>query len=173
MKMTMSLLLISLGFGFSAQATLQTVPSVDLSRYAGTWYQIARNPLFFEGNCFCSQQKLSAQADGNIGVYNSCNDGAVNGPLKVITGVAMSEDATNAKLTVDFNLPQKGEYWVIGLGDNYEYAVVSDPSMKSLYILSKTPTLAQNLLDKALATAAAQLDTSKLIMTVQQGCTYP
>ncbi len=54
-----------------SMADLQTVPSVDLTQYAGRWYQIARNPLVFEGDCYCSQQTLTALNDGRVGVFNS------------------------------------------------------------------------------------------------------
>lgn len=153
---------------------LQTVDYVDVSKYLGTWYQIARNPLFFEGNCACSRQVLSTTSDSKIQVYNSCNDVTVTGPLREISGFATNEDPmSNSKFKVDFGLPKKGDYWIIGLGTNYEYAVVSDPSRRSLYILSKTPTLDPILFNEALAKASSQLDTSKLIMTIQQQCQYP
>jgi apolipoprotein D and lipocalin family protein len=74
---------------------------------------------------------------------------------------------------VDFNLPHTGQCWIIGVDSQYRYAVVSDPSKQSLYVLSKTPTLEPALYAEAVATAALQLDTSKLILTEQMGCTYP
>jgi apolipoprotein D and lipocalin family protein len=172
-RVTLSTILLSL-FAAMAFADLQTVPQVDVSRYVGTWYSIAKNPLFFQKGCVCSQQKLSLLPDGTVGVYNSCNIGSITGPLNSIEGIATSTDPlTNAKFVVDFNLPNKGDYWIIGLDIDYRYAVVSDPSMKSLYILSKTPTLSEDLYNQAVAEAAKQVDTSKLEMTLQQGCTYP
>lgn len=156
-------------------APLETVPYVDVKSYLGTWYQIARNPLPFEGDCACSQQTLGLDAAlGRVTVYNSCNDKIPAGALREIRGFAINDDpATNARFTVDFGLPQKGQYWIIGLGANYEYAVVSDPSRRSLYILSKTPTLDPVLYAEALGKAQAQLDTSKLLTTEHSGCTYP
>lgn len=158
----------------AARAELKTVSYVDANKYLTTWYQIARNPLFFEANCTCSRQVLGALPDGKISVYNSCHDTKVEGPVREIRGTAVNENpATNARFQVDFGLPQKGEYWIIGLDSQYRYAVVSDPSMKSLYILSTTPTLDAGLYAQAVAEAAAQVDTSKLQMTIQTGCTYP
>ena len=157
-----------------AQTALKTVPFVDVSRYLTTWYQISHNPMIFEGVCVCARQVLSAGANGNVAVYNSCNDKTINGPIRDIRGTAVSEDpATNARFTVDFGLPHKGEYWIIGLDPQYRYAVVSDPSKKSLYILSQTPTLPPDLYQAAFAEAAAQVDTSHLEVTTQAGCTYP
>lgn len=158
---------------FAAFAQLRTVPFVDVGRYAGAWYQIARNPLIFEGNCICSRQVLSGQEDGNVGVYNSCND-PMSGELREIRGVAISNDPmTNSSFTVDFGLPHKGQYWIIGLADDYRYAVVSDPSKLSLYILSKTPTMSAEDYATAVAIAAEQVDVSRLVLTPQVGCEYP
>lgn len=168
------LLLMTVLLPWTANAELKTVPYVDVSRYLGDWYQISRNLLPFEGDCYCARQRLTLRDDGNVGVYNSCNDGSVNGPVRDISGFATNDDpATNAKFTVDFNLPQKGKYWVIGLADDYSYAIVSDPSMRSLYILSKTPSLSAALYEEAVKKAAEQVDTSKLLPTVHEGCTYP
>jgi len=159
---------------FSARAELETVPFVDVGRYLGDWYQIARNPLAFEGDCYCARQRLSLREDGNVGVYNSCNDAGINGPLREISGFATNDDPkSNSKFTVDFDLPHKGQYWIIGLDKDYRYAVVSDPSLKSLYILSKTPALSQELYNEATGLASRQLDISKLRGTVQLGCSYP
>ncbi len=155
-------------------AALQTVPYVDPAQYLGTWYQIARNPLFFERGCVCSRQVLSAEASGQIGIYNTCNDQTPTGRLQEILGTAVNDDpATNARFTVDFGLPNKGQYWIIALDPQYRYAVVSDPSLKSLYILSKTPDLAAGLYDEAVKQAAAQVNTSQLQKTLQMGCNYP
>ncbi len=167
-------LLISLVLSPIASQALETVPYVDVQQYVGTWYQIARNPLFFENGCVCSQQKLSLKPDGTVGVFNSCNDGTINGPLKIIEGYAVNQDpVSNSKFLVDFNLPNKGDYWIIGLDPQYRYAVVSDPSKLSLYILSKTPELDPVLYQEAVSKAQEQVNTDKLLMTVQQGCTYP
>lgn len=174
MKTKMLLVLVML-LSFNAFADeLKTVPYVDVSRYLGNWYQIARNPMQFENGCVCSRQNLSVRAEGGVAVYNTCNRDSANGNLMEIRGVATSDDpVSNAKFTVDFNLPFKGKYWVIGVDSDYRWAVVSEPSKKALYILSKTPTLAADLKEAALAKAAEQVDTSKLYFTPQLGCTYP
>lgn len=154
---------------------LETVPFVDVKSYLGTWYQIARNPLPFDNDCACTQQTLGLDSIKNhVTVFNSCNDKTPAGVLQEIRGIAISDDpVSNARFTVDFGLPQKGQYWIIGLGANYEYAVVSDPSRRSLFILSKTPTLDPALYTEALGKAQAQIDISKLLFTEQTGCSYP
>jgi len=180
MKIIMSCLVLALTIATVSRAhadgtELKTVQYVDVQKYLGTWYQIAHIPAPFEGgNCSCARQVLTARPDGLVGVYNSCNDGGPNGELREIRGEAYNDDpATNSKFTIDFHLPHKGTYWIIGLASDYSYAVVSDQTKYSLYILSKTPTLSADLYNEAMAKAALQLDTSKVVMTEQTGCKYP
>jgi apolipoprotein D and lipocalin family protein len=165
--------MISLLFSVLAFANLETVDFVDPARYVGNWYQVAGNPMPFEPkNCECALQSLSL-SDRGIEVLNTCQAGGVGGPVNSIRGVARPEDSTNAKLEVDFGLPRKGKYWVIGLDPDYRWAVVSDPSKYSLYILSKTPELPEELFNQALEVAKKQLDLSRLRKNIHTGCSYP
>lgn len=165
---------VGLTAGSATASTIETLPHVDVGRYIGRWFQIARNPLPFEGDCACSQQTLTPTAiAGTVAVHNSCNDKTPLGPLREIRGTASVIDATNSKLSVDFGFPRKGEYWIIAVGANYEYAVVTDSVGNSLYILSKTPQLDPQLEAEARSAAARQVDTSKLLVTDQNQCVYP
>lgn len=168
-------LVAMIAFSVDAIAEPVTVPVVDLAQYVGRWYQISANPTPFQVGCHCSQQTLTAQADGNVAVYNSCNLTAIDGKLTDIRGVATSTDkATNARFTVDFNLPWNGDYWIVGLAPDYSWAAVSDSKGDVLYILAKAPTMTPEAYNAAVtAAAAARVDTSKLEQTVQLGCTYP
>lgn len=133
------------------------VPSVDPSRYVGTWYEIARYPTSFQADCASSTANYTAQPDGTIGVLNTClaADGSV---VSTIEGSATIVDpTTNAKLTVNFpSVPVPAPYWIIDLGQDYEYAVVSDPTRLTLFILSRTPTLEPLMLDGILSRLEAQ-----------------
>ena len=84
--------------------TLQTVPHVDLDRYLGTWYEIARYPHRFQAGCVASTARYTRNPDGRIRVENECREGALNGPVRRVTGVArvVSTEPSNAKLTVEF-----------------------------------------------------------------------
>ena len=160
----------------AARAEPQTVPYVDLTKYVGDWYQISHIPMIFEGgNCACARQRLTADTKPNVvDVFNSCNTGDARGEPKTIKGEATNQDLkTNAKFLVDFHMGFLGTYWVIGLDPDYRYAVVTDKDEMSLYILSKTPTLSPELYQEAVALAAKQMDTSKLVMTDQKDCSYP
>jgi apolipoprotein D and lipocalin family protein len=144
---------------------LDTVPNVDLSRYTGKWYEIAHYPTFFQAGCASSTAEYTANADGTIGVFNTClaADGSVN---STIQGTARVVDpTTNAKLKVSFpGIPFRGDYWIIQLGDNYEYAVVGEPTRSTLFILNRTPTLDQDTLNGILARLTDQgYDPARLI----------
>ena len=161
----------ALGNRGAAQSEVKTVEFVELSRYAGTWYQIARNPIIFEWGCECSRQVLTPKDNGLIDVYNTCNFRSPQGYMREIRGTARVVDASsNAKLEVDFGLPWKGDYWVIALDPDYRWAVVTDARKWSLYVLSKTPSLEPELYQEALRQASQQVDTSRLYMTTQEGC---
>ncbi len=168
-------LFVSLVTFAQMQIDLKTVSYVDPLKYIGRWYQISHNQLPFEpANCLCAQQTLGLNTDGTLSVYNSCRKDSVTGDLFEIRGFAVNDDvSSNSKFAVDFNLPKKGQYWIIGLAADYSWAVVSDPSRRSLYVLSKTPTLANDDYQKAVLEAATQLDISKLKMTDQNQCQYP
>ncbi len=121
---------------------LQTVARVDLDRYLGTWSEIAAFPQSFQRGCTGSMATYSRRGDGGIDVVNRCRKGSLDGEEKVARGRARVVDrATGAKLEVSFFRPFWGDYWIVDLGDAYEYAVVGHPSRDYLWILSRTPTL--------------------------------
>lgn len=112
----------------STGSALRTVSSVDLSRYSGTWYEIARYPNRFQRDC---QSDTTAE-------YTIRKDGKV----KTARGTAkVADKATNAKLKVTFFWPFYGDYWIIGLSPDYRYAIVGEPNRKYLWILSRTPDM--------------------------------
>jgi apolipoprotein D and lipocalin family protein len=170
-----TLILSIAAFSSSAMAfaKIETVPSVNLGRFAGAWYEIARNPIIFEPKCACARQLLSPLPDAKISVLNTCNKDTADGKLTEISGTAEASDETNSKLAVDFGFPWKGQYWIIALAPDYSYAAVTDSWGYSLYILSKTPTLDAASYQAALDAAQAQVSIKRLVVTDQTGCTYP
>lgn len=125
---------------------LQTVEYVDLDRYLGTWYEIARYEHRFQKECKASQATYAKREDGRISVLNECV--TFDGKTKEAKGVARVVDkATNSKLEVSFFGPIWGDYWVIMLDDAYSYAVIGHPSRKYLWLLSRTPKIPQEKLD--------------------------
>lgn len=117
---------------------LQTVPNVDLNKYAGKWYEIASYPQIFQKGCHCTTAEYTPSEKGFMIVENRCNRDSVNGKQSYIKGKAFVEkNSGNAKLKVQFFWPFKAKYWIIDLADDYSYAVVSHPNKKYLWILSR------------------------------------
>jgi len=122
------------------------VERVDLQRYAGLWYEIAKIPNTFQRKCAGrTTAQYELREDGKIGVVNQCIKS--DGKAIEAKGIAKIVDTiTNAKLKVSFvNLLGWrlfwGDYWIIGLDENYRWAVVGHPQRKYGWILSRTPTL--------------------------------
>lgn len=125
---------------------LEVVEKVDLGSYTGRWYEIARYPNSFERGCVGVTADYSLRQDGRINVLNTCVEGNLDGDVRTIQGIArVVDEETNAKLAVTFFGPFEGDYWILELGNDYEYAVVGDPSRKFLWILSREPVLDDGL----------------------------
>ncbi len=148
---------------------LEVVPYVDLERYVGTWYEIARFPHRFQKDCLGSKATYTLLEDGKIGVINQCYKGSLQGEISSVQGKAWVVDKkTNAKLKVRFFWPFTGDYWIIDLGEKYGYAVVGHPQRRYLWILSRTPEMDEDLYDRILKRLNEQFyDISKLIKTPQ------
>ena len=153
----------------------QTVPYVDLDRYTGLWYQIAAYPQFFSRDLVAITAQYSLNEDGTVAVFNRGLEGDFDGEESTIEGTArVVDEETNAKLAVRFDFPLgqlfEGEYWIIALDeDDYSYAVVSDSTKRSLFILSRTPSMDQQVQDDILADLEVRgYDLDKLEYTPQQ-----
>ena len=149
---------------------LQTVPYVDLKKYAGKWYEIATYPQFFQKGCHCTTAEYTWTEHGYVIVENRCNKERVLGPVSYIKGKAFVEAGSgNAKLKVQFFWPFRGKYWIIELAEDYSYAVVSHPNKKYLWILSRTSTMEESLYQKILSSLQSKgFDLSKLQKTVHR-----
>jgi apolipoprotein D and lipocalin family protein len=141
---------------------LTTVASVDVPRYMGTWYEIAKYPNWFQKKCVSSTSATySLQADGQVQVLNRCK--TANGEWSEALGQARQLGHANSpRLQVRFApawlsfLPMVwGNYWIIDLDPQYQWVVVSEPNREYLWILSRTPELPaaayQSLQDKLAA----------------------
>ena len=131
-------------YGAEEPARPSTVASVDLSRYVGKWYEIARIPNRFQKDCVGNvMATYRIREDGRLDVLNECEQ--KGGTIKKAEGIAKIVDpSTNAKLKVSFvsffgYRPFWGDYWIVGLGPDYEYADVGSPDRKYGWILSRDP----------------------------------
>jgi apolipoprotein D and lipocalin family protein len=127
---------------------VQTVSTVDVKRYAGKWYEIARYPSKFQKKCVGNSTATYAmKPDGKIAVVNQCvlKDGAIG---KAEGEARIMDIASNAKFEMSFAPRFKSflsadwdDYWVVDLDENYQYAAASDPKRENLWILSRTPEM--------------------------------
>lgn len=146
-------------------AVPEPAKSVDIDRYLGKWYEIARYEQGFQKGCEGVTADYTLRDDGKISVVNSCRkeDGKIttaNGRAKIV------DDPTGAKLKVSFFGPFYGDYWVLDRADDYSWAIVGEPAGRYLWLLSRTPDLSASD-QAALYSRAAMMgyDTSYLRLT--------
>jgi apolipoprotein D and lipocalin family protein len=134
--------------GLESRRPLQTVASVDLARYAGTWHEMARLPMWFQRHCIDSKAIYTVRPDSKIGVHNECVTDA--GGLDQVDGIATIVDTqTNAKLAVTFDNffarlvgpSRDGNYWILELDPDYRTALVGTQDRRYLWMLSRNPHL--------------------------------
>ncbi len=135
---------------------LSTADHVDLESYLGTWYEIASLPHPKQKNCVATQAIYKEFPDGTLEIKNSCREGTLDGPMRSVKGKAWVVDPdTNSKLKLSFFWPFEGDYWILAVSRNYEYALVGTPSRKYLWVLSRRrtldPKITNSLLEKAKA----------------------
>lgn len=167
----MALLLAAQGLTMETtdNTPLRTVPSVDLQRYAGRWFELARLPNRFQLNCDRdTSATYTLRPDGTITVVNQCRQ--ADGQMKSVQGTAHTADAGNsARLKVTFFAPFSGDYWVIGLDPEYRWALVGEPGRKYLWLLSREPRMEEAEVLRILDTAAAQGYDLKPLIRTRQG----
>lgn len=141
-----------------------TVP-FDLNRYMGTWYEVARLDNFFEKGMYNVTAQYSLQPNGTVKVVNS---GMKKGKRKEAVGKArLADPPQNGSLEVAFFLNFYSPYRVLMLAEDYSYALVGSGS-RYLWILSRTPVLPADVLDKIVAEASRRgFPTDKLLYTVK------
>lgn len=147
----------------------EVVSHVDLARYAGTWYEVARFPFRIQEGCFATVATYALRPDGKVAVVNQCRKDSFGGELAIARGTARVLDpTTNAKLSVTFTWPFAGDYWIVDLGQDYEYSVVTGPERRYLWVLSRTPTLPEERYQEIVERLKGRgFDVSRLVRTPQ------
>lgn len=141
-----------------------TVQSLDLFRYLGTWYEIARYDHVFERGLTHAKAQYAINRDGTVSVTNT---GLKKGKFSTSRGNAKLTD-TAGLLRVSFFGPFYSDYRVMMLGEDYDYALVGSGNAKYLWILSRTPDLSDEVISKILKVASTRgYDTGKLIWVDQ------
>lgn len=156
-------------------APLRVVPTLDLARYAGTWYKVARLPNRFQTKCTGDVVAVyQPRPDGRVTVTNRCR--TTSGGTTVATGVARRVDGRPPSILqvrfapafLSFLSAVWGDYQVIALGEGYDYAVVGTPDRAFLWVLSRTPTMDPERYRRLLDEAKGQgFDVAKVVETPQ------
>ncbi len=161
--------------GVFAAAPLPTVSAIEVPRYLGSWYEIAKFPNWFQKKCVSNTRaQYSVRSEGSLQVINRCK--LASGEIDEAIGAARQiGNANSPKLQVRF-APQWlsmipavwGDYWVIDLDDNYQWAAVSEPGREYLWILSRTPRMdPQTYANLLVRLTGLGLDVQKLELTPQ------
>ncbi len=142
----------------AAVGALSTISALDVPRYMGTWYEIAKYPNWFQTKCASNTSaEYSLQTDASVRVVNRCT--MKDGQLSEAVGAARQVgDANSPKLEVrfapawlSFVAAVWGDYWVIDLDPQYRLVAVSEPKREYLWVLSRTPKVDQKAYDELLA----------------------
>jgi len=159
-----------------APMPVRTVPMVDLDRYTGDWFEIARFPNRFQRQCVGDvRARYARRPDGRIDVVNRCR--TADGDTEARGVARVVDERTLAKLKVRFApawlsfLPVVwGDYWIIGLAPDYSWAAVGDPDRNYLWILARTPDLEPSAIAAAKEAARTNgFDVERLAKTPQTG----
>lgn len=148
---------------------LATVRAVDLDRYYGVWYEVARLPNRFQKMCV-SDTRATYRPDGeHVSVLNQCR--TADGTLEQATGIAKGvEGSGGAKLRVSFFRPFYGDYWILDLDPEYRWVLVGEPGREYAWVLARHPGLDAATFDAILAKAAALgFDRQKFVKTPHTG----
>lgn len=158
-------------FGPAAGVVLGPAPVVDVNRYLGTWYEVGSVKQFFSIGLVNTTADYTANPDGSIRVVNTGNYFFDNGPQSRIVGAALPVNATNDKLNVTFFGPASatppGNYWIVDLAPDYSWAIVSDPSGFTGFLLSRTRTVSPDLYQELLNRASVQGVKRRITVTRQ------
>lgn len=155
----------------ASNLVLKTVDYVEPARYMGTWYEIARYENRFQKNCYATQVNYELRDNGTVAVTNTCTLKDNTAETTSAHGIAfIVNKQTNAQLEVGFAPLFKylgwftGDYWIIKLGANYEYAVIGTPNYKYFWIIAREKQISESLYQELIDFAVEQgFDAQKII----------
>ncbi len=145
-----------------------TARHVDLNQYQGTWYEIASLPNYFQRGCHCTRAEYMLEGN-DVKVSNSCYRGE---PLKYssATAKAWATDSSNSRLKVRFFWPFTGDYWVLYVSPDYQYALVGTPSRSYLWLLARQPEISDVKYQQLINIALEQKYDLKKLKKTDQSC---
>ena len=123
---------------------LATAMQVDLNRYQGLWYEIARFPVSFEEGCVGVTAEYTLNPNGTVKVVNTCREGTLSAPPRSSEAIAETVDSSNSRLKVDFVplIPfTSGDYWILHIDEDYRTVVVGTPNGTAGWVLAREPQI--------------------------------
>jgi len=147
---------------------IDSVSRLDVGRYMGRWYEVARYPNRFEEDCVAVTAEYALNADGTVAVTNTCRKGGFDGPTEVAEGTARVTAPGQLKVKFVDWLPFEGDYWVLYVSPDYRLAVVGNPGGSTGWVLARDPHPAPGLLDRGFeALRKNGYDPSRILRTPQ------
>ena len=164
MKYYLFILFSSLLLGKSPQP----VPYVDIKKFSGLWYEVARTYNSYQEECVASSVEYKLQKDSTYKVYNRCFKHVIGGDLVEYSGTAEPTIGNSmSKIDMTYYYIFTREYHVIHLENDYSAAVVADKEMEQVWVMSRVPKLRKSKLNKILVKLEKNMDLTRLIYTPQ------
>lgn len=164
----MKKLLLILISSFLYAKSPMPVPNVDIERFSGLWYEVARTYNSYQENCVASSVEYVLQEKKEYKVFNRCFEHEVGGDLIEYRGTATPADGTSmSAIEMTYFYIFTKEYLVIHIDKEYSAAVVADRDMEQVWIMSRKPKMPQSVLNNILAKLDPTMDLERLIYTPQ------
>lgn len=134
---------------------LPTAEYVDINRYIGKWYAISSLPQFYTWKCKGQTAEYKIINEQSISVKNTCIK--ARGKSAIYGQAVIENAATNAELVVTFNnfftrlFRVRGDYTIIKLDPDYKYVIIGSQDRKTLWIMSRTPDMPEEIYDEYIA----------------------
>lgn len=158
-------------FSCKSTAELATVEKVDIDKYLGTWYEIARLPNSFEKGLKCVTATYSLKDNGKIAVLNKGFAAEPKEKWKTAKGTAwVPDEKYPGRLKVTFFWPFAGDYFILALDKGYQYALVGDPSRKYLWVLARDKNLEESIYSKLMDLAKEKGFDIQQVLKIEHDC---
>lgn len=144
------------------------VPHVDITKFSGLWYEVARTQNSYQEDCVASSVEYRLQEDSTYKVFNRCFENFIGGDLIEYKGTTEASNGNSmSKISMTYYYIFTREYRVIHLEKDYSAAVVTDKEMDKVWVMSREPSLKKEKLNNILTKLEKSMDVTRLIYTPQ------